>query len=220
MSRRSAVLLGILLSGSLFLITRAGWITATVPDLAGGRSTIAATGGQASPATVALAVVALAASLVTGLTSRGARLVTGPLIALCGAGALVSGILVLTDPEGHAASAIAQASSVTGTGADIVLGPWAAISLLPSALLILLGPAILLLGRSWRTTSRFEREAAAPDVAGDAHAPEPARAVPVAASAPAAADPAALWDALTHGEDPTDESDPAEDPADDAPPRA
>ncbi len=193
MSRRLAVLAGIVVSGALFLVSRAAWLHASVPDLAGGASEVDVTGGDAAPAVVALAVVAIAGSLVTAISSRHVRLVTGPLLALAGIGAGIGATRVLLDPAAHATSAIAEATGVSGSGETVTLTPWPLVALAPAVVLVVLGVVVLVAGRAWTRTARFDRAGATPDAA----------AVAEDTGIDPRADPAKAWDALTRGEDPT-----------------
>lgn len=199
MRRRDAVLGGVLLGGALFGTTRATWLHATVPDLAGGTSSVVVGGDQAAPAVVALAVVGIATSLAMAISSPVVRFVTGPVLVLCGLGAAVGALLVQADPPSHVSGAVADSTGLLGATAAVTLTPWPLISLVPAALLAVLGILVVWRGSGWRRTARYDRDAR----------PQSAVTATGAATADGAGldpleDPSAAWDALTRGEDPSD----------------
>lgn len=192
-TRGRCVLAGLIAAGTLFLITRAVWVRADVSDLVGGSSALEVTGAQAASAAAACAAVALAASAVLALASRPVRWVSGPLMILTGAGAAIAAWDVHARPSAHAATAIAQkagaSGGVSGSISSVAVAVWPLVALVPCAVLVALGTVVLIRGRAWPTRTRFEREGGA-------------RATPTAAAV--REDPAATWDALSRGEDPTD----------------
>lgn len=205
LTRRSAVLAGLVLAGALLLLTRAPWMHARVSDLVGGTTAVDVSGAEAAPLVVAAALVALAASAVVAISSRAVRFVSGPLLVAAGIAAALGALAVRTDPEGHARSAIAEATGVSGAEAELSGTLWPLLALLPCAGLALLGAMVLVAGRTWVGSTRYAREGTAP--AGGASAVQGSvadeGAVATAPVPPASEGPAALWDALSRGEDPT-----------------
>lgn len=205
LTRRSAVLAGLVLAGALLLLTRAPWMHARVSDLVGGTTAVDVSGAEAAPLVVAAALVALAASAVVAISSRAVRFVSGPLLVAAGIAAALGALAVRTDPEGHARSAIAEATGVSGAEAELSGTLWPLLALLPCAGLALLGAMVLVAGRTWVGSTRYAREGTAP--AGGASAVQGSvadeGAVATAPVPPASENPAALWDALSRGEDPT-----------------
>lgn len=205
LTRRSAVLAGLVLAGALLLLTRAPWMHARVSDLVGGTTAVDVSGAEAAPLVVAAALVALAASAIVAISSRAVRFVSGPLLVAAGIAAALGALAVRTDPEGHARSAIAEATGVSGAEAELSGTLWPLLALLPCAGLALLGAMVLVAGRTWVGSTRYAREGTAP--AGGASAVQGSvadeGAVATAPVPPASEDPAALWDALSRGEDPT-----------------
>lgn len=193
LSRRAAALAGVVLSGGAFLMTRAVWIRASVPDLAGGRSAVAVTGAEAAPLVVAAVVVALAVSLVTALSARGMRWISGVLFLASGLAAAVAALAVRADPAAHARTSIADATGIAGAATSLRMSPWPLVTLVPSVLLVGLGVLVLARGRGWGRTVRYSRDAAA----------QPRASASRATAAGSTTDPAVLWDALSRGEDPT-----------------
>lgn len=181
------------LAGALALagITALDWIRATAPDLTGTVLEVAVSGQEAAPAVLALALVAAAASLASALSSRWLRWVTGPVLVLAGALAGVLSALVALDPEAAARSGVGRATGVIGGELNAGATAWPLLALVPALLVVLAGLAVLVVGGRWRSGSRY-RSAAAP--AEGTIAPED--------------DPAAAWDALTRGEDPSVDPEP------------
>ena len=131
------------------------------------------TGSDAAPAVLALSLVAIAASLATGLSSRWLRFLTGPVLLATGAGSAIAALGVVQDPEQAARSAVASATGVLG--GDVLTAAMA---------VAVLGIVVLVVGGRWRVGTRY-------------------RSAAVAATADPGQDPAAAWDALTRGEDPS-----------------
>lgn len=205
LTRRSAVLAGLVLAGALLLLTRAPWMHARVSDLVGGTTAVDVSGAEAAPLVVAAALVALAASAVVAISSRAVRFVSGPLLVAAGIAAALGALAVRTDPEGHARGAIAEATGVSGAEAELSGTLWPLLALLPCAGLALLGAMVLVAGRTWVGSTRYAREGTAPAAGASAVQGSVADegAVATAPVPPASEDPAALWDALSRGEDPT-----------------
>ncbi|WP_114856094.1 Trp biosynthesis-associated membrane protein [Brachybacterium sp. YJGR34] len=194
-SRRVAVLLGLAASAALIGATRTLWVRASAPDLTGTAQQIDVLGADAAPAVLALGLVAAAASVATALSSRWVRRITGPVLILSGLAAGWSALGAWRDPQDAAGSAVAGATGVVGGTIDAAATPWALVALLPALAVVAVGVLVLAVGRRWPVGTRYRSPA-------------------VAATADPSADPAAAWDALTRGEDPSLE-DPADDPADD-----
>src|SRR5699024_3237687 len=144
------------------------------------------------PAGLALALAAPAAPLVTSLPSAWLRFVTGPVLVLAGGGAGLAALGVLRDPEAASGSAVATATGVLGAGLEAGTTAWPLLTLAPALAVAAVGVLVLLAGGSWPRRDRY-RSAAVP------------------AAADPSEDPAAAWDALTRGEDPSLEEPP--DPA-------
>ncbi|WP_226832052.1 Trp biosynthesis-associated membrane protein [Brachybacterium sp. FME24] len=183
-SRRVTVLAGTAASALLIGATRTTWAEATAPDLTGTSQSVAVTGSEAAPAVLALAVVAIAAALASSLSSTWVRYVTGPVLIAAGLSAAWSAIAAALDPIGAAGSAVTTATGVLGSEVDAVATPWPLLALIPAAAVAAVGVIVLVAGRSWPVGTRY-------------------RSAAVAAPSDPARDPAAAWDALTRGEDPS-----------------
>lgn len=182
--RAVTVLAGTVLSGVLIGATRLTWAQADARDLTGSAQSVAVTGTDAAPAVLALAIVAIAASLATSLASSWVRFVTGPVLIASGLGAAWSSFAVTLDPQGAAAGAVTEATGVVGSQVDAAATVWPMISILPALVLCAIGIVVLLVGGRWPRGTRY-------------------RSAAVAAPSDPAEDPAAAWDALTRGEDPS-----------------
>lgn len=192
-SRRATVLAGTAASVALAGATRTTWIDATAPDLTGTVQPVSVLGADTAPAVLALALVAIAASLATSLSSAWVRFLTGPVLLLTGGGAAVSALGVLRAPEDAAGAAVTSATAVAGSAVSAEPTAWPLLALVPALLVALLGVLVLLAGGGWPRRTRYRSPA-------------------VAVSADPSEDPAAAWDALTRGEDPSLEGPSLEDP--------
>ena len=156
---------------------------------------VSATGSETSGLPSALALVGLASAVAVFAVRGVARKVLGLLLALAGAGALVSALVSATGSgalDDRAARAVGL-TRATATGVGHTGWPWAAA--LGGLLLLFAGLLVVARGRDWPgMSSRYE----APGAAGAA-APGRGRA----AATPGPETPADLWKALDRGEDPT-----------------
>ena len=184
LARRTVVLTGLVAAGALAATTRATWVQASAPDLAGTSQDIAVSGADAAPAVLALALAAVAAALATSLSSRWLRFLTGPVLIAAGLGAGLSALGPARAPEQAARSAVAESTGVVGAGVSAAATVWPLLCLVPALAVVLTGVIVLAVGRSWPVGSRY-------------------RSAAVTAAADPAEDPAAAWDALTRGEDPS-----------------
>lgn len=187
-SRRLMVLAGIALAGALAGTSRAVWAQAIGPDLTGTYQAVDVTGGSAAPAVLALAVVGLAASLATALSSRWVRLITGPVLILSGLGAAASAVLAYGDPVEASRSSIVGATGIAGAAVQAEATLWPLLAALPALGLVGVGLVVLTVGGRWSSNQRYRRV----DRSGSADR-----------AANPLDDPAAAWDALSRGEDPT-----------------
>lgn len=189
--RRTTVLAATAASGLLAGATRTTWVEASAPDLTGSAQQIAVVGSDAAPAVLALALVAVAASLATSLSSRWVRFLTGPVLLLAGVGSLLAIADVLADPAAAARSAVTSATGVLGAAVEAGTSAWPLLALVPSLAVAASGALVLWAGRTWPVRTRYRSAAVA---------------VPVSVVDPSE-DPTAAWDALTRGEDPSLEDD-------------
>ncbi|MGO1389220.1 MULTISPECIES: Trp biosynthesis-associated membrane protein [Brachybacterium] len=182
--RRLTVLAATAASALLIGATRTTWTAATAPDLTGAAQSVAVTGADAAPAVLALAIVALAAALATSLSSTWVRFVTGPVLIASGLGAAWTAFAVHRDPVSASGSAVSSATGVVGSELSATATVWPLLAVLLGLVLVVLGVVVLIAGRSWPVGTRYRSPA-------------------VAAPSDPSRDPAAAWDALTRGEDPS-----------------
>jgi uncharacterized membrane protein (TIGR02234 family) len=204
-TRRTAVLSGVVLGGAALLSAVPAWITTTSSTALGAEVAVTVTGTQAAPGVTAAALVVLAASLALGLVGPVGRWVVLASVALGGLVVAVSAVLVLTDPQGPARSAVAEVTGVVGPVGEVDVGASPFLTVVLGALLVALATAAALGAGRWDGRSR--RYDAAPGVGIPAVA-EDAEGAARSAGSREPSDDAVLderdaWDALTHGEDPT-----------------
>lgn len=184
LKRSTAVLAGLVAAGLLAGATRTPWVQASAPDLAGTAQQVSVTGSDAAPAVLALALAGLAAALATSLSSAWVRFLTGPVMVLAGVAAAVASLGAVRDPAAAARGAVVEATGVSGGEIAADATAWPLIALVPASALALVGVLVLVAGRAWPVGTRY-------------------RSAAVAATADPADDPAAAWDALSRGEDPS-----------------
>ncbi|WP_432515305.1 Trp biosynthesis-associated membrane protein [Kineococcus sp. SYSU DK001] len=164
------------------------WVSGQVVTVTGDTA-VAADGRQAAPVATALALVALAAVVASTLGRRAARAVAALVLVLAGAGVVAASAGVLTSPRTALAAPARAASGTTQAelDGDPVLRPWPVVSAAGGVLVAVAGLGVLAGARRGGTataSARHERDARR-EVAGPRE------------------DPAAAWDSLSHGEDPT-----------------
>ena len=183
-----------LLNLGLLLAWTQTWVSLEV-SVADALRTIDVTGETVAPALSALALAGLALIAAIALAGRLFRVVLAVLQALLAACALVSSVLPILDPLAVASPAAIAATGVTdfsvgsATGeAPWTLTAWPYVAIACSALLLVVAVAVLVTSRRWPMSSR-KYQAAGAAAATPADGPR---------------DRVADWDAVTHGDDPTD----------------
>lgn len=188
--RLSLVLGGVVLAGLTLLTWTQPWFHLLVAAPQGGTVTVTSDGDVAGGALAALALASLA--LCGALTIAGVafRVVLGVLQAALGACVVVAASLALADPLGVSGSAVTTVTGVDGRDSLTALvesvdpTPWPWVALLAGVLTLVHGALVALTARRWpRTGRRYQ----------------PVRTAPADAD-----DPAAAWDRLSQGDDPTD----------------
>lgn len=195
------LILTLLLGAGLALVASAlPW--GTLSNAPGVAEPLVVTGAQADGGLVALALAALAAAAALAIAGTVLRVVLGTLSVVLGACLALSLVTTAGDQTSWFADAVRTSTGLSGQQAvaEIVAAGSVTVTPLPgilvaigAGLVILAGLAVVVTGRSWPrggrrySSSRLERE--------DRQDPEN--------SADARVD---QWDALSEGEDPTDET--------------
>lgn len=189
--------------GTLLLIGSAGavlalaagaptWVSGLVAT-ATGDTAIVAGGRDAAPVATALALVSLAAVVASMIGRRVARTIAALVLVAGGVGVAATSIAVVTGPATALAAPARTASGTTTVSLDgePSVAPWPVVSAAGGVLVVLAGVGIAARAGRWQRAStasdRYERDASRT----------------VDALLDPAQDPAAAWDSLSHGEDPT-----------------
>jgi uncharacterized membrane protein (TIGR02234 family) len=176
------------LTGAALVLLATGriWAQGRVDGLAG-VVPVSVTGRQAQPVLPALALIAGAAGMVLAICGPVVRWLAATALVLAGAGAGAAAVVLASDAARLLQPAASRLSGVTGSAirnSDLSLWPW--VTVLAGALVLLAGCWAMLAGAAWAAAGkRYQRLEAG------------------AAAAAPTDDPAAAWDALTRGEDPT-----------------
>ncbi|UEL30043.1 Trp biosynthesis-associated membrane protein [Pseudarthrobacter sp. L1SW] len=190
-ARKSTVVLLIaVLALAVFGTTTQTWMTVTLdPDQVGqagaGQSALEVQGSKAATAVTALALVALAGGLAAAIAGRIARWVITGIIVLASAGIVAAAATVLANPLAAAQGAIAEATGVTGSQAQVTVTAFPVLAVVAGCLLALAAMAIPPAARHWKARTKYD--------------------VPAAGSAAGAGpvDEIDSWDRLSRGDDPT-----------------
>jgi len=185
------IVTGLLVVGAiaLFAVTRA-WATATVRTPGVPTDQVEASGADAAPVLVALAIVVIAAALAVVASGGWVRQIVGLVVATVAAWAAVQALSV--DIAGAPmARALVDSPANLGAAHPIPnVSAWPVVAGVAFAFAAVLGLVVVLFGRQWpRMAKRYDRpsegsSSVAPDLAADA-------------------DDAELWRALDDGRDPT-----------------
>lgn len=207
------VLLTILSAAIVFATTTQTWLTVQLPEQAVPTPDLTIAGSDAATAVTALALVSLAGALAATIAGRIARFAIAVIIFAAAAGIIASALSVIADPRASAESHVADAIGIIGSSARTTVTVFPAIAVSGGALLALSAVVIVLAGRYWGRTKRFDTTAVPPAsgpavegtaVEGSAAAGQP-RPVEVEPASTAAepADEIDSWDQLSRGKDPT-----------------
>lgn len=184
------VLAGLVLAALTLLAWTQPWFVLAVRAPQGGSVDVTSDGDVAGGALAALALASLA--LVGALTIAGVvfRVVLGVLQALLGVCVALSALLAVGDPVGVSGSAVTAATGVDGSRSldalvtSVVTTGWPWLGLVAGLLTVLHGAAVALTARRWPAATR-KYQAVRLEQADPSH------------------DPAAAWDSLSGGDDPT-----------------
>lgn len=201
--RRPVVLLTLV---GVLLILLAGtrtWATVRLGTGFPGPSELTVSGRRTAPEAIAIALAAGAAAVVLAIAGRIVRFLVATGLVIAGAVVVFAGVEGARDTDAAFSTALVDSLRVTSTTGSwsgssgsvaMTIWPWAAAS--GGAILVLAGLLALIGGRSWSgPTRRYERAPATPVSFGASPEEAGRRAEPGA--------PAAAWDALSRGEDPT-----------------
>ena len=184
------MLAGVVLSALTILTWTGQWFSLTIDGSAATQSHLSAAGDVAAPALVTLALAGLALVGALAIAGPMIRYVLGAVQTLLGVTIVLSAVSALRDPVAASASLITEATGVSGAGPiaalvrSVSVTAWPAITIVVGALVVILGLFLLFTGRFWPVSSRkyqavrLERQAVGEN-------------------------PAADWDSLSNGTDPT-----------------
>ncbi|GAA1120404.1 TIGR02234 family membrane protein [Citricoccus alkalitolerans] len=203
--RRTAVLWAIA-AGAIILGTGAQtWIESSqISGLPG--NAVTTTGNEAAAVVPAMALVGMAAGIALSMARRIGRWITALLLLLAGVATAWSSVQAALDPAAAAHSQVSEASGTTAGAGVYAVTVWPWLTLVGGILLFLCGLAVLLFGRRWATTRRYEAAPATrtATTASGTESPAGPTAGPTAASTtPEDLDEIDAWDELSRGQDPT-----------------
>lgn len=193
--------------GAAVVLVAAGqvWSESTA-SFADGTLPLKADGGDISGLPSALALVGLASLVAVFAVRRAVRLAVAGLLALCGAGTVLTAVLGARD-TGALKDKAAQASGLAGSGiGDVSVSGWPYLSAAGGVLLLFAGALALRYGREWPSmagSGRYERTARAPKARRIGRTAGSGAGAGTAAAPVDPDRPEDLWKALDRGEDPT-----------------
>lgn len=194
------VLLTIISAGIVFASTTQTWLEVQLPEQAVPTEDLAIPGSSAATAVTALALVALAGAIASTIAGRVLRTLIGVIIFAAAGGIIASALAVAVNPAAAAESEIAEAIGIIGSSARTSVTVFPAVAVAGGGLLALSAVVVILAGRYWSSSKRFDADtagsgahgAAAPGAAAEG-GPGPAPDV----------DEIESWDQLSRGTDPT-----------------
>ncbi|MGX1161409.1 putative membrane protein (TIGR02234 family) [Arthrobacter sp. SLBN-100] len=192
LARKSTlVLLVAVLALAVFGTTTQTWMTVTLdPNQVGqggaAQSSLEVQGSKAATAVTASALVALAGGLAAAIAGRIARWIITGIIVLASAGIVAAAATVLADPLAAAQGAIAAATGVTGSQAQVAVTAFPVLAVVAGCLLAVAALLIIPASRHWKNRTKYDA---------------PAAGSTAATSGPV--DEIDSWDRLSRGDDPT-----------------
>ncbi|SJM53584.1 Trp biosynthesis-associated membrane protein [Gulosibacter sp. 10] len=193
------ILLGMLASiGAAMLARTQTWAVLELHTSEFDRSVIS-NGGDPALAVMAFSLAGLAAIAALAIAGRGFRVVIGALSAVLGIGIAVAAGYAASEPAVGFVGPVRELSGITdaeGIGEIIAQGTmsdtvWPFVALAAGAVQAALGVLVVVTARRWpESARRYRRAALAPE--GEARAST-------------ASDPVSQWDALSVGDDPTED---------------
>ncbi|MEU9985738.1 TIGR02234 family membrane protein [Streptomyces sp. NPDC048045] len=183
-----ALMCGALGAAVALLATRQRWAEGTA-SVAGGTFPLTARGSDVTGIPAALAIVGLAALVAVFAVRRAGRFVVAAVLALSGAGIVVSALVGASDSSALDEKAAQTTGNTSATVAALSHTGWPYVAAAAGVLILLAGLLALRYGRLWPAMSgRYERGADRPR--RKARPVDPER-------------PEEIWKALDRGEDPT-----------------
>jgi len=188
----TTILLGIVLAGLALLSWTQDWFHVVVASPQGGDLPLDVAGDVAGAPLSALALASLALFGALTIAGRVFRVVLGLLQVVLGASVVLTTATAVADPVRASGSAVTTATGVDGTDSiraivsSVEPTAWPWLGLVAGVLAAVLGLATVLLSGAWPEATR--KYSATRLVSADP-----------------TADPAAAWDSLSGGDDPTDD---------------
>lgn len=188
--RKSILVLAALLFAAIaFGASTQTWLDVVVSQGVIKTGDIAVPGSKAATAVTALTLVAAAGALAISISGRISRVIAAVIVFLASLGIGATAITVLTDPQGAASGPVGAQIGVTGIPVEASTTPLVWIALVASVFLLLTAVAVLVWGRQWVGSKKYDY-----------------RNAPVQASVEATDEPLDdidSWDQLSRGDDPT-----------------
>jgi uncharacterized lipoprotein NlpE involved in copper resistance len=155
--RKGTVVLGGLLCAALaFGTTTQTWLQVKLPPSAVQTPDLDVPGSDAAVSVTALALVALAGVLAASIAGRIARIIIAVIVMLVGAGITAAALAVIVDPATAASASIGKAIGIIGAPADINVTAFPAVAAVSGVLVFLAAVWLLVAGRTWVRSRRFE----------------------------------------------------------------
>ncbi|RKR74123.1 Trp biosynthesis-associated membrane protein [Frondihabitans australicus] len=191
--RLYSILIGLALSGVVFLAYSQTWFSLDVSSPQGGDSTVTVAGSAAGAALSALALAGLALFCAITIAGRVFRVILGALEVVLGGCVVLAAGLGIGDPVKASETSITNVTGVSGTASVRALvqshsmTAWPIVAVAAGVAMAVLGVAVVVTSRRWPTGSQRRYQAI--------------RVVDAAAPT----DPVVAWDTLSTGADPTAE---------------
>lgn len=164
---RGRAVLVVLIAGAVALLASTQvWLIAThieaLPDTA-----VESTGQEAAGAVTAMALVAMAGGIALSIAGRFARVIIGVLLAASAVLLAVSTLGVVMNPVAAAQPRVAELSGLTDPAGQVTMtwAPWLALA--ASVLMLVAAVVVMVSGRHWQTTRKYDNDAATPVQPGD-----------------------------------------------------
>ena len=186
--RSTVILLALVVAAAGLIFAGQTWIQITPAGQIVQTEQINVSGSEATNLVTAFSVVALAAAAALSLAGKWAARVIGGLIIVAGAVNIGSTLTVLADPQNAATPVVGEATGVRVVAGDYVLTTQPMLTIICSALLVLVGVLVLVSHRHWKRSRKYDSSATAQTQPGGSRGH---------------LDEIDAWDSLSAEEDPT-----------------
>lgn len=211
LTKRASLTLLLILSVTALLGSSQNWLTFTLDTVASSNQNLSVAGNALAPLAFSLSITALAGIGALTIANRVVSVIILVALSAASIGIVAVTWAVMADPVGYAKAQLSAATGLAGLNSlrehvvQTEISPWVAVTLVVAIVFAATSIATLFFVRNWAVAgTRYSSR----DVRGTAQDQAESSAETYARSEALSDDRIQDWDALSHGEDPS-ENDPS-----------